>query len=78
MCCRPCWESGELVHLAGTVHVCRDPDDNAVLETAEAGGADCVVSEDKDVRAAEVAEYLAARGIRVLTIRQFLEELGQP
>src|SRR5207248_2993221 len=36
------------VSLAGSVRVCRDPADDAVLETAIVGGARCLVSGDRD------------------------------
>jgi putative PIN family toxin of toxin-antitoxin system len=65
-------QSAEIVPLLGEVHVCRDPDDDAVLETALLGDAAYVVSGDQDTQAREVVEYLAASGIRVLTVREFL------
>src|SRR5438874_924620 len=37
----------ETVPLTGGVHVCRDPDDDALIEAAERGGVDCLVSEDE-------------------------------
>ncbi|MDF1488648.1 putative toxin-antitoxin system toxin component, PIN family [Tessaracoccus caeni] len=38
------------VELGGiTIEVCRDPDDNRVLETAVLGAADWIVSGDKDL-----------------------------
>src|SRR5438874_1137622 len=45
---------GEIIGLSGTVRICRDADDNALIETAERGGVDCLVSEDKDLHAPEV------------------------
>jgi putative PIN family toxin of toxin-antitoxin system len=68
-------QDAESVALTGTVQVCRDPDDDALLETAILGGVSCVVSGDQDTQAREVVEYLIARGIRVLTVREFLAEL---
>lgn len=38
-----------LVPIAGMVHLCRNPDDDWVLETAMVGGATHVVSRDEDV-----------------------------
>lgn len=65
--------------VGGTVQVCRDPKDDVVIETAIAGKADVVVSGDKDLtEMAEVAQYLAGAGIRVLTVAQFLRELNLP
>src|SRR5262249_27692212 len=37
------------VELAGTVKVCRDPDDNKVLEIAAVGRANCIVTGDQDL-----------------------------
>jgi putative PIN family toxin of toxin-antitoxin system len=66
-----------LVTTTGAVHVCRDPDDDESIEVAIVGQADVVVSRDEDLaRAPEVAEYLAGRGVRTLTVRRFLDELG--
>jgi putative PIN family toxin of toxin-antitoxin system len=65
-------EGGELVLPAGTVQVCRDPDDNVLIETAQLGETDVLVSEDQDLHAIEVREHLAAAKIRVLTVAAFL------
>lgn len=40
---------GELVLPTRKIEACRDPDDNAVLEAAVAGGADVIVSGDGDL-----------------------------
>jgi uncharacterized protein len=68
-------EEAEVVAVSGTVHVCRDPDDDMVLETALVGGAVYVVSGDHDTQAREVVEYLEASGVRVLRVREFLAVL---
>jgi putative PIN family toxin of toxin-antitoxin system len=47
--------------------VCRDPSDDALLGAAVAGGAEYLVTGDKDVLA--VARY---RGVTILTARDFL------
>ncbi len=41
----------EIVPLPGTLRVCRDPDDDKILETAVEGKADCLVTGDKDLLA---------------------------
>lgn len=67
-----------VVPVEGMLRVCRDPDDDIVIETAVAGRANAVVSGDHDVQAApEIAAYLVPRGILVWTARQFLEALEQ-
>jgi uncharacterized protein len=71
--------AAEHVSVEGTLSVCRDPEDDVVIETAIGGRADVLVSGDRDLtETAEVAECLARAGIRVLTVRQFLQELNEP
>jgi uncharacterized protein len=66
------------VELAGTVRVCRDPNDDMVIETALTGHADALVSRDDDLkRSPEVAAALAERGIRVLSVQRFLDALAE-
>ena len=65
-----------MVAVAGDVRLCRDPDDHVVLETAMRGQAEAAVSRDEDLtRAPELAEYLAAAGISLLTVARFLERI---
>lgn len=69
---------GRLVDVHGTVRVCRDPNDDMVIETAINGGADVLVSRDDDLKGApEVAAVLAEHGVRVLTVQRFLDALGE-
>jgi hypothetical protein len=66
-----------VVHLAFMVideppaiePVCRDRDDDHVLATALAAGADCIVTGDADLLS--LGTY---RGIRILSVRAFLGE----
>lgn len=65
-----------LVSVPGTARFCRDPKDDVLIETALAGSAAVIVSRDDDLtRVPELKETLAELGIRVLTVRRFLEEL---
>lgn len=59
--------SGVQVELSGRVTVCRDPDDNKLLETAIAGRADCLVTGDQDLLALN-----PFHGIPILTPARFL------
>lgn len=53
--------------------VCRDPDADAVLATADAARADVIVTGDDDLLA--LGSY---RGIRIVSPRQFVEMLDRP
>lgn len=69
-------EKAELVETSGALRLCRDPDDDLVLETAINGRADVLVTRDEDMsRDLDVIAALEQRGVRVLTVRQFLAEL---
>jgi putative PIN family toxin of toxin-antitoxin system len=60
--------SSLLVELRGAIRVCRDPDDDKLLETAIAGGADCLVTGDQDLLV-----FNPFHGVPILTPAQFLE-----
>lgn len=69
-------DRGELVPVIGTVRMCRDPDDDLVLETALTGHVQALVSRDADVTSdPALIAALRARGVAVLTVQQFLEAL---
>jgi putative PIN family toxin of toxin-antitoxin system len=57
--------------ITGTLHVCRDPNDDMVLECAELAGAECTVSGDKDLLVLNPYE-----GIRIVTPAEFLTPVG--
>jgi uncharacterized protein len=61
------------VELAGTVKVCRDPDDNKLLEIAAVGRADFLVTGDQDLLVLNVFQ-----GIPILTPTRVLDVLTQP
>lgn len=64
---------------AGRLHLCRDPDDDILLETAIVGSAQYFVSRDDDVkRDQELMARLRDRGVEVLSIAQFLSLLAAP
>ena len=71
-------ERAEVAPVAGTVHLCRDPDDDVVIETARNGAANTMVSRDDDLkRDWDLVQLLAAEGIEVLSVRQFLARLAE-
>jgi len=70
-------QHGELVSVTGTVRICRDPDDDLVVETALNGNAEALVTRDADMtRDPALIAVLRERGVAVLTVRQFLDALG--
>ncbi len=64
------------VTLSGGYSLCRDPEDDMVIETAIRGGARVIVSRDGDLLDASLAEALRALRIRVLRPEEFLALLG--
>jgi putative PIN family toxin of toxin-antitoxin system len=65
-----------IVPISGTVRVCRDPDDDVVIETAIRGRADVIVSGDADLlEDPNVAAFLSDVGIAVWNARRFLQAL---
>jgi putative PIN family toxin of toxin-antitoxin system len=62
-----------VVPLAGTLKLCRDPDDDVVLEIAIAGGAQYLVTRDDDVkRDLELIRRMKERGVQVMSVSHFL------
>ncbi len=62
-------QKSKRVAVAGRLTgVCRDPKDNFILECAVTGGADCIVTGDKDLLSLD--PYGA---IRIVTPRQYLD-----
>lgn len=61
----------EWTAITGAVHVCRDPDDDKLLETAIAGRADALVTGDSDP-----LELHPFRSLSIVTPAEFIESLG--
>jgi predicted nucleic acid-binding protein len=69
-------ERAEIAAVAGTLRVCRDPDDDMVIEAARVGRADVLVTRDDDLkRDWDLVELLQVQGVRVLSVARFLEEI---
>lgn len=69
-------ERGIEVALTGSIRLCRDPDDDVVLETALVGQADVVVSRDEDIKGDEdLVRLLNESGVEVLSVSRFLSAL---
>lgn len=63
--------SGEIVVPTRRIQVCRDADDNAVLEAAVSSRANYIVTGDEDLLVLDPFE-----GIRIVTPRVFLDALS--
>ncbi|HLH25275.1 MAG TPA: putative toxin-antitoxin system toxin component, PIN family [Chloroflexota bacterium] len=60
----------------GHLRMCRDPNDDALLETAVLGGAQFAVSRDDDIkRDPPLIACLRQQGVEVLSVAQFLRWL---
>ena len=71
-------ERGIEVTVTESVHLCRDPDDDVIVETALLGNADAVVSRDEDLKGDEdLVRFLQAAGIKALSVRRFLLALHE-
>ena len=69
-------DRAEIVTVEGTVDVCRDPDDDRVIETALRGVASVLVTRDDDLKgASEIAAFLAPAGVAVKSVQRFLDLL---
>jgi hypothetical protein len=70
-------QAGHWVDLQGDTHWCRDPRDNMLLETALCGNARFLVTRDDDLkRDPELIAQMQSRGIRVVSVQQFLDILS--
>jgi len=67
-----------LVSIPCTLHVCRDPDDNDILEAAIVGKAEYLVTRDDDLkRDLELVRIARTQGLRVVSVAQFLKRLSR-
>jgi len=71
-------DAASQVPVSDTLQLCRDPDDDVLLETAIVGGATHIVSRDEDItRDLELMAQLEKRGIKAMTVNRFLAEVGE-
>ncbi len=58
----------------GDLHICRDPDDDIILETALVGGANVAVSRDDDLkRDQDLMLHMKSHGVTVMSVQHFLQ-----
>ncbi|MEW6214534.1 MAG: putative toxin-antitoxin system toxin component, PIN family [Nitrospirota bacterium] len=66
-------ERAEDVSLSGDVTICRDRDDDLVIETAIKGQAEYLVTRDDDIKFdKKVSSFLLQYGVTVISITKFL------
>jgi uncharacterized protein len=66
-----------LAPVTGTLALCRDPDDDVLLETAINGRAVYIVSRDEDLtRDPALHEAATLYGIQIVTVARFLPRLA--
>ena len=71
-------ERARHVDLTGKVHLCHDPDDDLVLETALVGNAQVLVSRDDDLKDdVDLITQMQKSGIQVFSVQRFLDWLGE-
>jgi putative PIN family toxin of toxin-antitoxin system len=66
----------QLVPVSGALRLCRDPDDDIILETAIQGKATFLVSRDGDMtRDLDLIRALRERGVETITVQRLLDHL---
>jgi len=67
-----------VVQISGDLKICRDPDDNEILEAAILGQSQYLVTRDDDLkRDLDLIKALRRRRVRVVSVRQFLRRLAR-
>jgi putative PIN family toxin of toxin-antitoxin system len=67
-----------VVQISGDLKICRDPDDNDILEAAILGKSQYLVTRDDDLkRDLDLIRALRRRRVRVVSVRQFLRRLSR-
>lgn len=71
-------DRAEDVRVSENVTVCRDKDDNLVIETAIRGKVEYLVTRDDDIKFDEkVSSFLSQYGISVVSIAKFLSLINK-
>lgn len=72
-------ERSEHVLLSGDIIICRDKDDNFVIETAIKGQAAFLVTRDDDIKFdKQVSSFLLQYGVTVISLSKFLDLINKP
>lgn len=71
-------ERSEHVLITGNINICRDKDDNAVIETAIKGQALFLVTRDDDIKSEKkVSSFLMKHNISVVSIAKFITHINK-
>lgn len=66
-----------VVETVGALQICRDPDDDEILEAAIHGKAQYLVTRDDDLkRDLDLVKMARRNRVRVVSVRQFLRRLS--
>jgi predicted nucleic acid-binding protein len=67
-----------VVQVSGELKICRDPDDDAILEAAIVGKSQYLVTRDDDLkRDLDLIKMARRNRVRVVSVRQFLRQLSR-
>jgi predicted nucleic acid-binding protein len=67
-----------VVETAGALQICRDPDDDEILEAAIHGAAQYLITRDDDLkRDLDLIKMARRNRVRVVSVRQFLRRLAR-
>jgi len=71
-------ERANCIPLKGDIELCRDPDDNMIIETAIRGKAKYLITGDKDIKDDKhILKLLSQYGISVISISKFLDVINK-
>ncbi len=66
-------DRAEDVNISGNVTICRDKDDDIIIETAIKGKAEYLVTRDDDIKFdRKVSSFLSQHGVTVISLSKFL------
>ena len=66
-------DTAERVPIKGTTELCRDPDDNIIIETAVRGKAKYLITGDKDLTDDKgISSYLSRHSVSIVSLLKFL------
>jgi len=70
--------NADRVTLKGDIRICRDPDDNIILEAAVRGKVKYLVTGDKDIADDHVVtSFLSQHGVSVVSLSKFLAVINK-